>query len=695
MLRVWVNNGSCITGYPLYVRLRAAASRSGLLRASVLPRPPPPPLPEFKPKYDWKVMPENFGLEDYGDEFWDQFPTVNLPERPDPWIDPDSLLRIAEGSGFEDMEEVKHVCEMLRGGADTGVRGAGRLPQVAKNSPKIPIYGPRVMEVIRDWLSSGIICGPFKEAPLDAKFSPIGVVLKPTARARLLQDLSFPHLRKPDINGSTPISFNSGIRKADFPTMPASTWDVLNRLYEVGSSALIAKIDWQDAYKHIKIRLQDINLQWIKIGGRFLVDSALTFGSSSSPGIFDRVAELVLRLALHLANMPRRMAVRQLDDNVFIARPAEVWTAYNTFLKLATEIGVKVSPEEDGKAFGPQESGAILGFNFNVKSWSWTMDQDKATKIMRLLCEILVDGATTHSQLDTLVGKLGFYWPLFGGRFERTFLFLAQDEKALGRDPVTVTPQLQSQARWWLLKIRSRLENPDNLPDPRSPFPASQLSLYPDAAGGIGPLGSGFGAVAWFEDTQHWVAHYWPPTIRDNEEVNPGGNCPPQRLAFHTMFLEAVAALASILICPERLMNSAAVIYTDNSGVVSGFERGHSSETLAQCAIKACIEVAQGLNCKLDIRKVTRCSARGPTAADLLSKGKLQPALDLLDNPANSPGYLSRTLISWIQNPVATRTLGAAILRELKLIGVPVLTFHLELESEIEELVRVPGDCQL
>ena len=64
-------------------------------------------------------------------------------------------------------------------------------------------------------------------------------------------------------------------------------------------------------------------------------------------------------------------------------------------------------------------------------------------------------------------------------------------------------------------------------------------------------------------------------------------------------------------------------------------------------------------------------------------------------NPADSPGYMSRTLLSWIRDPVATRTLGPAILRELKMIGIPVLTYHLELESEIEALVRVPGDCQL
>ena len=60
-----------------------------------------------------------------------------------------------------------------------------------------------------------------------------------------------------------------------------------------------------DAYKHVKVRAEDVRLQYVKIGGRYLVDTALTFGASSSPGIFDRLAELVLKLALYLAKLSR------------------------------------------------------------------------------------------------------------------------------------------------------------------------------------------------------------------------------------------------------------------------------------------------------------------------------------------------------------------------------------------------------
>ena len=314
-------------------------------------------------------------------------------------------------------------------------------------------------------------------------------------------------------------------------------------------------LPFSDAYKHVKIRLADIDLQWIRIGGRYLVDSALTFGSSSSPGIFDRVAEIILRLALHIAKLSRDVVIRQLDDNVFIGENSEVWKGYNTFNKLAQDIGVRVSPEEKGKAFPPQDHGAILGFNFNIRDWCWSMDEDKATKILRLLYLITEDGAICHEDLDTLVGKIGFYWPLFDGRFERTMLFSAQNVAALKKDPVLVTPQLQSQARWWIISIRAAMEAPLSLPDPRSPFPAHQVSLFPDAAGGVGPAGSGFGAVVWLEDTQHWAAHFWPEAIRGNMEIQPGGNCDPQRLGYHTMVLEAAAALANLLVCPERIKN--------------------------------------------------------------------------------------------------------------------------------------------
>lgn len=65
----------------------------------------------------------------------------------------------------------------------------------------------------------GLMCGPFDAEELgqlgqEVKVSPLGVVLKPgSGKARVLQDLSSPHLENPNLEGTSATSFNSGIDK--------------------------------------------------------------------------------------------------------------------------------------------------------------------------------------------------------------------------------------------------------------------------------------------------------------------------------------------------------------------------------------------------------------------------------------------------------------------------------------------------
>ena len=66
----------------------------------------------------------------------------------------------------------------------------------------------------------------------------------------------------------TGFSVNDGIDTDLFPTSMSSTaaWlDVLNR---AGRGALIAKVDWADAYKHIHVNPADLDLQWFTWLGR-------------------------------------------------------------------------------------------------------------------------------------------------------------------------------------------------------------------------------------------------------------------------------------------------------------------------------------------------------------------------------------------------------------------------------------------
>ena len=142
------------------------------------------------------------------------------------------------------------------------------------------------------------MCGPFSESPVPEplKISPVGAVLKPTGAARVLQDLSWPHIKEPDLEGSTPTSFNSGVDKKMFPTMNSTAQDVLERLYQVGRRAFLAKIDWQDAYKHVPVRLSELHLQFIKYGDKLCRGVDLWLHSKvSNPGVLGHPLHIVQR----------------------------------------------------------------------------------------------------------------------------------------------------------------------------------------------------------------------------------------------------------------------------------------------------------------------------------------------------------------------------------------------------------------
>lgn len=57
-----------------------------------------------------------------------------------------------------------------------------------------------------------------------------------------------------------------------------STYHVLRRFAEVGRDAVMCKVDYADAYKNQPVAPADLHLNAVKVGGRVLVETSLTFG---------------------------------------------------------------------------------------------------------------------------------------------------------------------------------------------------------------------------------------------------------------------------------------------------------------------------------------------------------------------------------------------------------------------------------
>ena len=83
--------------------------------------------------------------------------------------------------------------------------------------------------------------------PADAKVNGIMCRPKPNGTVRVILNLSAP----------ARMSVNDGIDSDDFPTSMSSTSKWVECLNMAGRGALMTKIDWSDAYKHLHVRPED------------------------------------------------------------------------------------------------------------------------------------------------------------------------------------------------------------------------------------------------------------------------------------------------------------------------------------------------------------------------------------------------------------------------------------------------------
>ena len=143
--------------------------------------------------------------------------------------------------------------------------------------------------------------------------------------------------------------------------------------------------------------------------------------------------------------------------------------------------------------------------------------------------------------------------------------------------------------------------------------------------------------------------------------------------------------MMGLLMCPALLCNQTIYIYLDNAGLVGVFRKGNSHCLYTYTLILAMSVIASSLNSRVFIKKVSRCSSDMSTVADLLSKGFLSEANEIMGDSVW--GNYSSPFAHRMSNPFPTRGLGLAIVRELKeKMDIPI--FDSEWDEEVVPLVR-------
>ena len=499
-------------------------------------------------------------------------------------------------------------------------------------------------------------------------------------------DLSWPHIDKTlvDLDGDKPVSINAGIDLSDFPVKMISINDILRIVNRAGPTGWMTKQDWSDAYKHVHVCPSDLSLQAISMGGKIFIERGLTFGCSSSPHLYDIYATLLKHLSILQSGANGDNLAKQLDDLIMVDTKDEVCRWRQTYRDLATRVGVKLAPEMDDKAISCAQEGTLLGVHFDLPNWRWSLSERKVSVILELLFKIVVDGNITAGELSSLAGKLTHYYPLFvPGKWERSFILHAVNNDVKKSTQVSLDKNIVSQSGWWIRRLSAASEC-STIPLPFPCFPSHSWSLYPDASGGGHFEGCrGIGGVVWDVSPKIFTMIPYGDMIRYNAANRVG-----VKLASKLTFLEACAGLLLLCSDPDTLRNRSLVIRTDNMGLVWCWKKGNSKCLYTYTVCHAMDTVARSMGVKLDVQKVARCSNRGSVTADLLSKGMIQEAWEVMEDCRAEPGYVPLTLVSWMEDPVPCRTLGGAIVKELA-TRFDVLDMEAEWNDELDLLCKI------
>ncbi len=608
----------------------------------------------FKPKNGLPA------LEDYSgpapEAYWSQFPG-NRPGQGKSLVDHIELVKLAQEHGCEDWDRLFKVCQDLKYGADIGCREHFRAPVYSKNASSAFAFGEQVSDEIANWIKKGFAAGPFleSEVPAEAKINSIMCREKPNGAVRIILNLSAP----------AGMSVNDGIDKNEFPATMSSTSKWLEVLDKVGKGAWMAKTDWSDAYKHLHVRAEDLVLQWFSWLGRFFFELCLIFGSSSSPGLYDRLAKTVLDLVLRISKFPRDWVCQHLDDTA-AACPADslqLMVFDQTYIQVAHTLGIKLAPRDDPeKAFGPSKHGIVFGVEYDTESWTWGLPREKLAKIAHQIKGILQKQEEHLEVIQSVVGRIVHVRPLVkDGRFHVDHLMdaMLEADKA-PRNTVLLSAAFKQQLYFWYL-ILVTCDGRACIPEPEHNLPPWAIECFTDASGGTleGP-GRGVGAVipafGW------WVYMPWTRAINSGSWVV-GGKKVSRKMAALELIGPLLAVTAAAALCKGKPIK----FWVDNQGSCGIWKHGYSNSCkLSNTIVKAIATIGAALGSRIDICKVRRCSNAGAAMADAISKAdwgrfKAEGGSALNLEPARVP----KSLLKWAVKPVVDDELGSKIVKDL------------------------------
>lgn len=342
-----------------------------------LPGPPPPLRPNTDPRCNLPP-PSKTGLH-----------PVSSTLKKDAWA-----FHLAD---YPDSIFVTTILHIIEFGACIGF-SSDEHEQPGSNLKSACEFSESVQADIDAHIALGRTHSPFPTPPFpNFRSSPLGSITKKNgAKRRRIHHLSWPE-------GT---SVNSGIPDCEAYISYDFFEKAVRDLQKSGARSLMAKLDLQDAFKHIPVRFAD----WHYLGFTWLdqlwYDIVLAFGLRSAPYIFNLFAEaLHWIIDRHIPGTIRHY----LDDYLPIFPPTttlqEAENALEWIQALGNQLGLSF---QTSKTLGPATCIEFLGLELDSEAMEARLPHDKLIFLRDLLSSWNRRVSCTLRDLQELTGFLQF-----------------------------------------------------------------------------------------------------------------------------------------------------------------------------------------------------------------------------------------------------------------------------------------------
>jgi len=298
-------------------------------------------------------------------------------------------------------------------------------------------------EVIDDYLKKEVAekrVWMLSQSALDKEVqcSPFGVIPKKgrPGKWRLIVNLSAPD------GGCT----NDGIARELASVAYTSVEEVVGRVMELGSGALVAKADVRAAYRNVPVHPRDRWLLGMEWKGETYVDGTLPFGLRSAPLLFTALGDAVEWIAQKRGASWLR---HYIDDFVMVGRPGtgECAEAMSALKETCKKLGM---PLEPNKEEGPSEVITFLGLEIDSINMEVRLPQVKLGELKATLKKWRGMKSCRRRDLESIVGSLNHACKAVrpGRAFKRRLQDLLVTVDRDGRR-VRLNHEARADIEWW------------------------------------------------------------------------------------------------------------------------------------------------------------------------------------------------------------------------------------------------------